>query len=842
MGMLRALDPWPIVVMHSSSRTLSLGFVLCSAAVGAAHAAGPDAADASGELSEVVVTGRAGVDTRTREETSYSITTIDNEKLRLQAPTSVTESLKSVPGFWVEASGGEASGNVRARGIPVDGFGSVTLLEDGVPIQHDPALGYLNGDQAFRLDETIDRIEVVRGGPASILYSNAPAGVVNYIRRQPGDAPAATFKYTAGNHGLNRADAWYGTPLGENWKLALGGFYRVDDGIRDPGFDADKGGQFRVSLDRALENGKLSFDVKHLDDTVALYLGIPMRTYADGKIRAVPGFDGNYGTLAGPETAHIQMRMADGSLYNFDNTLGTDVKRTQATAALDLDLGGGFKLSDHLRRNDTDTQRNGVFPNAVAGAAKVFSDSASARTKYFPTSTALQLRYVDSPSTVFDANNQNGNGLVVTGGLRGVTAPVKEWINDARLSRKFDAGSQSHDVTFGYYFGKVDEDFSRYSSVALLDVRDNARLLDLVAVDAAGNVVGKLTDNGIQRYGYEWENASGQSTTHSLYLTDEWQITEPLRIDMGVRWETVNVSGDTEQKATIDGKTPATSAMLIGNGQFVHYDKTYNKAGWTIGANYQLNDHSGVFARYTPTFRLPNASSYLTSPTSTTVIIQTMDLGEVGYKYANPLFNAYATAFWTKYDNVSFSNYVFNRTANTSTQEQGYANTRAYGVELESSVFPTEWFDVTVTATLQQPEYRGLEYTELVNGSPTLRDYVGNQLIRVPKTSARIVPGVNLLNQKLRLQVSYEYEGERFVDTANTVRLPHYDVLNASARFAATGHLDVYAYVDNVTNSIGLTEGNPRAGELVSADKGANTFIARPILGRSYRMAVMYRF
>ena len=91
MGMLRALDPSPIVIMHSSSRTLSLGFVLCSAAIGVAHAA--DATDAGGELSEVVVTGRAGVEQRTREETSYSITVIDNEKLRLQAPTSVTESV-----------------------------------------------------------------------------------------------------------------------------------------------------------------------------------------------------------------------------------------------------------------------------------------------------------------------------------------------------------------------------------------------------------------------------------------------------------------------------------------------------------------------------------------------------------------------------------------------------------------------------------------------------------------------------------------------------------------------------------------------------------------------------
>jgi hypothetical protein len=74
------------------------------------------------------------------------------------------------------------------------------------------------------------------------------------------------------------------------------------------------------------------------------------------------------------------------------------------------------------------------------------------------------------------------------------------------------------------------------------------------------------------------------------------------------------------------------------------------------------------------------------------------------------------------------------------------------------------------------------------------------------------------------------------------VILPKYDVLYASARFSFNEHFDLYGYVDNVTNSMGLTEGNPRAGEVQSADAGANTFIARPILGRAFRMSLLYRF
>ncbi len=74
------------------------------------------------------------------------------------------------------------------------------------------------------------------------------------------------------------------------------------------------------------------------------------------------------------------------------------------------------------------------------------------------------------------------------------------------------------------------------------------------------------------------------------------------------------------------------------------------------------------------------------------------------------------------------------------------------------------------------------------------------------------------------------------------MRLPDYDVLNASGSFAFTDAFQMYAYVDNITNSMGLTEGNPRQGEVQNTDAGANTFIARPILGRAYRVSLMYRF
>lgn len=789
------------------------------------------------DLDSIVVTGRAGTGVRTKAETSYSVTNIEEENLRLQAPTSVTEAMKSVPGFWVEASGGEASGNIRARGVPVDGFGSVQLLEDGMPVQHDPALGYLNADQAFRLDETIERIEVVRGGPAPVFYSNAPAGAINFIPRQVGDSAEGLVKLTVGRDDLYRTDFWYGTPVGDGaWKLGVGGFYRSEDGVRDLGFTGNQGGQLRLNLARELENGRISFDVKRLDDKVAFYTGIPMRTDRDGDIRAVPGFDGHYGTVAGPETAHVRMVTGDGGDYDFDNTLGTQVKRTQFSAGAQFELGDGWQLNDRLRYSDTETQRNGVYPNTLQSASS-FLASRAADLASVPGASALQLRYVTSPGQVYDVANQNGNGLVILGGLRGITMPVKELANDLQFSRVFEAGSQRHNVTFGYYYAHIEEDFDRYSSIALLDVQDNARLLDLVAVDAAGNVLRQFTDNGITRYGYEWEHAAGKQTTHALYLADEWQIDDALRIDAGLRWERMNTHGWVEQKKTVNLGTPATSNILTGNGTYADYDDTFSRVAWTVGANWQFSRSQGLFARYTSGNRLPSLGNYITNA-GATPYVQTMDLAEIGYKYSQPLLDVFATLFWTKYDNVSFSNYVFNADGAT-VEEPHFASTRTFGLELETALRPVDWFDVSATVTLQDPEYRGLTYLDKTG---TLNDYDGNQLIRVPKTSVRLVPGVNLMQGRLRLQAAWEYQGKRYVDTANSVRLPSYDAVNFSARYEVNDRLSLYGYVDNLTNSLGLTEGNPRAGELASADRGANTFIARPLLGRNYRLALMYKF
>jgi outer membrane receptor protein involved in Fe transport len=381
-----------------------------------------------------------------------------------------------------------------------------------------------------------------------------------------------------------------------------------------------------------------------------------------------------------------------------------------------------------------------------------------------------------------------------------------------------------------------------------LEVRDQARRLDIVAVNAAGAVLGRVTDNGILRYGSLFDNAAIDARVFAFYASDEWQVTPQLRIDAGLRYETIDFTGSVEGKQTVDlgvGGTLADNQFITGTGAFTPIDRSYNDTGLTLGANYQLADALGVFARYTDTFRLPSPSEFQGQPADalrTDIRTTPVRMSETGVKYQSDFVDLYATAFHTTFENVRFTDNVFNSATNSFTTRVGYADTKTYGVEVEGMVRPVEWADLSAAISWQNPEYENFTFTQNVGGAPVTVTFNGKQLIRVPEIGLRVVPGVNLLDNRLRLEAPIEYYSKRYADTANTQSLPAYTVVNLNARWDVTDALSFSLAGVNLTNEIGLTEGNPRAGQFISGDAGAKYYLARPVLGRSWRVAATYRF
>jgi len=828
------------------------------AAASSVHAA-DDAASAVVE--ELVVTGRAGSEGQKKIEASYAITVVNEEKIRMQSPPSVAEVLKNVPGLWVEASGGVGGANIRARGIPIEGFAAISLQEDGLPVQHDGGLGFLNTDFSFRMDETVSRVEVVRGGPSSIFASYAPGGTINFITRKATQPFEGLAKAEIGDWGYWRGDAWVGG-LVNGFRLGLGGYYRQDDGVRDPGFDANKGGQVRFQVGRDFENGSIDFNVKHIDDNTIFYLPVPLTFGSNGGTAEIPSFDANYGTLSGPETEKLTFRTNRGP-FAFDQGKGSDMKLTQYTLQGTLDLAG-WQIKEGLRYRTSDLTRSALFPNTPeAASVRIARDVARGAALGV---VSGRLTYVNG-GQAFDVANQNGQGLVMDAAMRAQDISLDEVINDLRFTRQFEVGSQSHDVALGVYFARAEETFFQAGSQVLIDVRDNARLLNLQGVNAQGVVVANFTENGFSRYGSQFNNAEGKSTTWALYAADEWQITEKLRVDFGARWEHIKLTGSNERSSAINLNQTTSFAddnAISGNGIFDPLDRKFDDWGATVAVNYQFNPDFGAYARYTKGFRLPSLGDFITNPTRTDPRSSTSDLYEAGLKLARTNVSLYLTGFLTKFDSQSFGETRFNPATNAFESRTEFASTETYGFEVEGVVRPTEWFDASFSATVQDPHLGKFIFNERVakvggptgacplgtdtNPGPTSadclrpRDFTDNSITRTPKVSLRVTPGVNLLDGRLRAEVDLQYYGKRFSDLANTLTIPDYYLLNAQVRFNVTDAVTLYGYATNLTNEIGLTEGNPRAGQFISGEVGSRYYLARPELGRTFKAAVLYRW
>src|SRR5450830_171962 len=225
-----------------------------------AEAAAPEPSkEVSKEIQQVVVTGVASARGVRKVDSAFSITTANEEQLKQAAPSSTADIMKIVPGVYAESTGGQSGANIEVRGFPSGSdspFVSVQMM--GNPIFPPPTLSFFEGSSAFRLDDTIERVEVLRGGPSTIWSNGQPGATMNFILKEGSDTPEGTVRFTTGTGELRRVDVFYGGKISDGWYGTIGGFYRNTNGVRDAGFPSDKGGQITATLTKKLDQGEVT--------------------------------------------------------------------------------------------------------------------------------------------------------------------------------------------------------------------------------------------------------------------------------------------------------------------------------------------------------------------------------------------------------------------------------------------------------------------------------------------------------------------------------------------------------------------------------------------------------
>lgn len=788
-------------------------------------------------LEEVVVTARRGALEQRKAEVSYALTTVKNDDLQRRGLTTLAEVMSTIPGVWSDPSGGTGSNNTRVRGIPRDGYEALAVYEDGLPIQHDPGINWVNVDQYLRLDLTYDGIEAVRGGPSSIFASNAPGGIINYIVRKGTDVPEGQVRITGSDYGTKRIDLFYGGPLVDDWKIAIGGYFNSDDGVRDPGFTANEGGQGRVVLSRDLENGTLELSAKYMRDNNFFQDNIPLIQTGGNEAKPVPGFDGNYDTLTGPNNRRVLIKTPRGNVP-LDIADRSQFEDKQFTVKLTQDLGDAWKATANFRYRDSETDRKNRGSNNLRDATAYLATKRSAALAAFTGATSVAYRYASDPSAVFNPTTANGNGMVIENSYSSIQNPLSEIIGDVSLSRVFEFGDQKHDFTIGLYGTDADWAHSRLEAVGLTEVKHDGKLLDIVALNAAGQIVGRVTDGGILSHGSRYANSTGGYKDWAFYVADEWEVTEELRIDGGFRYEKLYLDGSSETFRDYnlgDATTLADNSVRNGSGIFQSWDPSYSDKAWSLGVNYQFSDEFGVFGRYTNTYRLPQIGQYRDAANPVGVRSQGIDQAEAGVKWQTREAGVFATLFYNSFDDVQFTNTYIDSTTLKLVTENNTGDVKAYGLELEGFWQPLPEFSVAATATWQDPKFKNYTYR---TASLVEISFDNNRPGRMPKVMSSLRPTFYLMDGSLRLSGEWQYMGKRFSDDANTIVLPSFSQYNASIQYDLTPQISLTLRGQNLTNEVGLQQGS--SGTAIGSD--SSIFLARAIAGRNFVGSMTFSF
>jgi len=601
---------------------------------------------ASDNTEVIIVSGTPGGAGIRKIDASFAVTNIDADDIGRLAPKSTADLFKAIPGVWVESSGGESGANVFVRGFPGGGDAPfLTIAMDGSPIYPAPTLSFLENSQLFRIDETIQMVEGLRGGPNPVVSNGQPGLTTNFRLKRGSDATEALAKYTVSDYGLNRVDVVASGALDDDLYYMVGGYIKSSQGIRDAGFNSEQGNQFTINITKVFENGELNLYTRQTDDRGTWYLPTPLN---------VEGIDANY-TQIGPLNRQATITYgADNVTESFDFGDGRGWDGHVSGGSLKLDLADGWALIDRFNITKGAANTFGLVPNGSAVTVGDVADNGE-------TATGAVT------GTVYDADTpiqQIGRWVVLK--------DIESFTNDLAVSKSWD----DFDASFGIYSATTKaEDWWSLGNHAYH-----------VLVPGGEALNGIECNNSAEGCGWNYDiNSVGDASTMAFYATSTWYYNEDLSIDAGIRRENHEVNYSVDEG--LDGVI--TKA--------VQYDET--KTSWTLGANYALTDNSGVFVRMNRGYKMPYFDDFRDNFGAFSAgndLIQQVTQGEVGYKFINDEIQFFATAFTNEVQGDTFVRRP-GAPAEILTNE-------AYGVELDGRYSHDSGFSVSVNATLQETE------------------------------------------------------------------------------------------------------------------------------------------
>jgi outer membrane receptor protein involved in Fe transport len=773
--------------------------------------------------SDIIVTGTTAPEHRL--DAGLAITTATLDRIHELAPNNTADLLKLAPGIWAETTGGATGANVFVRGFPTTGDAPfLTVQLDGAPIFPPTELTFSENTTLFRVDDMIDRVEILRGGTSPIFSNGQPGAVMNFIQRTGTPDFGGGLRFTATDYGTRRADAYITGSLAPDTLFAIGGFYRSSDGLRNTQFPADRGGQITANVTLHFADADLTAYVRHTRDRNAFYTGVPLIANGSGGFSALPGFNPLTDTLIGRDTQHLSIEAGPGQYRPTDLDEGRGVDLFLAGLNLSWNPTATIQMTNRLNVTSGTSNTIGLFTGPVPETLGQYITDTVARANADPRAVAAAGPATGGTAVISSTGaSVSSDRYVLTAGLWSVRENVKAITDELRISTDLGPGNK---LTAGTYFS-----YYRSSNVELLGnnllllAEPNARRVDI----RLNNGV-QATNNGFTSATTSQIVDASAATNIALFLNDEWKIFNRTSLDLGFRWEHQALRGsvrNVQDNVDFDGN-PLTlydnnSELLLASS--TPLDNNDDRLSWSAAlVQRSIPDKLTLHARYNHGSNLQSFDKLRVGGPQH----QNADVFEAGADLATGPIRASVNGFFNHFTGLQFNRLLEEPDGTVgSIVLEGGAN--AVGVEVETDITPTAHWKLELRGTYEDGRYRGF-------GANT-----GNRVVRQPKTQFSVAPvySTHIGDALIRLRPTYTYVGARYSDVENLQRLPPYSTLDASLHIELPDGLYADVVGQNLFNTFGLTEGNTRVlGPVLSS----GPIIARPLFGRNVSMSVGYHF
>ena len=699
-------------------------------------------------LDQIVVTGApVGV---SKMKSSISVSTLTADQLQLSAPTSAAEALRAIPGIRAESSGGEGNANLTVRGVPISAGGAryVQFQEDGLPLLQFGDFAFVTPDMFLRADNSLDHLEVVRGGSASTAATNAPGGILNFISKN-GDEPGGSIGFSRGlGYDQSRYEFDYGNKVAARTRVYVGGFYRKGEGVRTQGVTGEQGGQIKANLTQEFDNGFVRVSLKHLDDRTPTNLPVPVRT-VNGQISEFPGIDPRTASFYSPYWVRDVVLDKNNNRISTDVNDGLHAKSNAFGLEASFKLGNGFTLSDNFRKADNTGRFTGIFPaDSGADGSYVFATGPNKGTPY----VGRAFTAVVFNTSIEDAGNT---------------------LNDLKLSKQFDFGSGGKLTALGGLYTSLQNLAVtwNFNSYLLQAVGENPALLQTASTTPG------LLASGTDVFGGCCNRAiDAQYRTTAPYLNLSYE-SGPVNLDGSIRNDRQKASGTFNQAVA--------QQYQAGTTRRIDYGRSHTS--YSLGGNYRVNSNLAFFARASDGVAF-NADRILFNPYevngSTPIPINTVTQQEAGVKYRAGGVSTFVTVFNARTKETNFE---------ATTQLSSDRTYDAKGIELEAG-YKSGAFRLDGGVTYTRAKISAAENPAFNGNTPRRQaDYV-YQITPSYRFGAATV-GASLIGTS-----------KSFGDDANLITLPAYRIVNLFGSYRFDNQLTLSLSANNLFNSIGYTE------------------------------------